>query len=108
MAADIMATSTAEPTFFHSIRLAAWFARASLIMRTISLRSAQFFAWYKDNYKEQKQTSFVEGLKLKANHFVNSKMGSTANMEAKRILLSNEMKDVITIAKVSERSKRAL
>jgi len=43
MATDIMATSTTELTLFHSIRLArlVWFARASLKMRTISLRSAQ-------------------------------------------------------------------
>ena len=42
IATDIMATSTTELTLFHSIRLGrlVWFARASLKMCTISLRSA--------------------------------------------------------------------
>ena len=67
----------------------------------------EFFVWYKDNYQEQKQTGGVmEGMKLKAKAFVNSKMGSTAIMEAKRILMSNEMKDVISINRHEFRQKR--
>ncbi len=59
----------------------------------------EFFEWYKDNHKEQKQTSFVEGLKLQAQSYVKGQLGSTAKMEAKRILISNETKDVVAIAR---------
>jgi len=67
----------------------------------------EFFLWYKANHQEQKATGgFVEGMKLKAKSFVNAKLGSTAQTEARRILLSNEMKDVISLARHEFRQKR--
>lgn len=65
----------------------------------------EFFVWYKENHKEQKETSFVSGLKLQAMSYVNASMGSTAKMEAKRILVSNDVKDVVILARHEFRQK---
>ena len=66
----------------------------------------EFFDWYKDNFKEKKQGSFVEQMKLQAKSYVSQRMGSTSRMEAKRILISNETKDVIALARHEFRTIR--
>jgi len=66
----------------------------------------EFFAWYNDNFKQQKSASLVGQLKLQAQSYVNASLGTTAKMEAKRILVSNETKDVIALARHDFRTKR--
>jgi len=73
----------------------------------------EFFEWYKAREKarkaEKEREGMMEGfqsLKLKAMNAINAGMGSTAKMEAKRILLSNDVKDVITLARHEFRVKR--
>ncbi|GMH51252.1 hypothetical protein TrST_g10856 [Triparma strigata] len=66
----------------------------------------EFFVWYRDNHKEQKQGSLVEQVRLKATSYINASLGSTAKMEAKRILVSNETKDVVSLARHEFRTKR--
>jgi len=63
MATDIMATSTTELTLFHSILLTLLtrFALASLIMRTISLRSAQYTVLSKRRLLKLVTSGFVRG-----------------------------------------------
>ena len=64
----------------------------------------EFFAWYRDNAAEQKSASMLGGLKLQAQAYANAKMGTTAKMEARRILVSNETKDVVALARHDFRS----
>ncbi|GMH81373.1 hypothetical protein TL16_g08909 [Triparma laevis f. inornata] len=66
----------------------------------------EFFVWYRDNHKEQKQGSVVEQMRLKATSFINASLGSTGKMEAKRILISNETKDIVALARHDFRTSK--